>query len=98
MGTLRLKLHHANEGAVVCAIPQRFFRITKHSQFAQWQIDASSVAQILIDIPYDIGELKRSAQFPRILFALGIAVAKNLNTDESNRAGDPVTVSVQGFE
>ena len=42
--------------------------------------------------------MKGNPQFVRVLFALRIPVPENFNTDEPNRAGDPVTVSVQRFE
>src|SRR5713226_4037740 len=72
-------------------------REAEFSQILLWKIEAAH-GDVFLDVANDVGELKRQPAFLRQWFGRGIAIAKDLDADESHDRRYAVAILPQFFE
>ena len=88
----RLEFHEGYKPVIVLPLSQFFLRVVKLGQFIERKINPAPIGQVRTYIPDNIGELQRQAQVIGVIPAACIFIAKDLDTDQTDSAGHPITI------
>ena len=90
-------MHQLQEVFSALSFRQFSFRIVEPSQIFLWKINTPGL-KIFPNIPNDVGHLQRKPEIDGVFPTAWIAITEDLYADQSNRAGDSVTINAKLFK
>src|SRR5207245_7441262 len=92
-----LELHQLNKALVVMPLYQLALGIMKPRQIFLRKIDPA-IVHILPDVTDDVRHLQSQPQLDCVLFTALVAIPKNLDAHQADRAGDSIAINPELFE